>query len=112
MTGPREKSDRKVTAGATAVVVSIIPELLPLATVYLARKRKEISGIRQVAVKADYERLRRMGHDLKGSGGAYGLPQLSALGSRIESAAIACDPEMLQTIIDDLEKFLQSVRLE
>jgi len=112
MIGPRKKNGGKNTGGVTPVVVSIAPELLPLTTIYLDRKRQEIPGIRKMAREADYGSLRRMGHDLKGSGGAYGLPQLSAFGSRIENAAVAGDPEKLLAAICELEGFFRSVRLE
>ena len=38
---------------------------------------------------ADFENLRRQAHQLKGSGGGYGYPDLTDLAARVEQHAIA-----------------------
>jgi len=108
----RRNRDAKKLTCATTILININPELLPHTTSYISRKLQEIPGLLQAAAEADYKRLRHYGHALKGSGGAYGLPQLSIIGAKIETAAISSDLKTAREQILEMETFLRSVRLE
>ena len=61
--------------------------------------------------KKDFERIRKTGHDLKGSGGAYGLDGLSNLGTALEAAAGKKDGDLIEQLLARLEEKLASVEL-
>lgn len=60
---------------------------------YLANRASEIPALLKALDLGDFEFLRRAGHNLKGSGGGYGLVQFSEIGRDLESAASARQPD-------------------
>lgn len=73
---------------------------------YVARRREEIDKLDGALADGDFETLRTIGHNLHGSGGAYGLPPISAMGKRLEQAARAADAAAAATILAELRAFL------
>ena len=50
---------------------------------------ERIERLEAALAEADFENLRRQIHQLKGSGGGYGYPDLTDLAARVEQHAIA-----------------------
>jgi len=50
-----------------------------------------------------------LGHRMKGDGGGYGFDHISAIGDRLEQAAIAQDPAAVTAQVADLKDFLVKV---
>ncbi len=59
----------------------------------------------------DHNYLRVYGHRLKGSGGGYGIPRLTEIGSAIEQAAKRGDTAELQTRLAALEVYLKRIEI-
>lgn len=78
---------------------------------YLQRRREDIDRLRDALAAGDFEQIRTSGHNLYGSGSAYGLDEISTLGQKIENAALAQEPAELRARIDDLEALLDSLKL-
>lgn len=98
-------------AGAAPFVIRADPIVKPLLPGYLANRRKDLERIRDHLAQGDFNALRIIGHDLKGSGGAYGIPPLSELGGRLEQAALANDAEAASRLRAELEAFLDGVTI-
>lgn len=73
------------------IVVRPDPELADLIPEFLASRRADVSHIGALVEAQDGPALRRIAHDLKGCGAAYGFEPISELGARLERAAIAGD---------------------
>lgn len=86
-------------------------DVYPLAKRFLARQERALKGLETAMRSGDFARVKGMGHDLKGSGGAYGLDTLSQLGSQLEAAADAKDAERVGTLLAQLEEKLSRVEL-
>jgi HPt (histidine-containing phosphotransfer) domain-containing protein len=69
------------------------PDVRELLPAFLARRAREAEALAAAIAAGDAEAVRRIGHLLKGNGGSFGLPALSALGERLERAATAADGE-------------------
>ncbi len=78
---------------------------------YLKRRAADIATLREAVASGDFEAVARSGHNLYGSGGAYGLDEISRLGADLEQAGKACAAERARQIIDDLENFIRRVTL-
>jgi len=78
---------------------------------YLDRRRGELAQLREALERSDFELIRRIGHNLRGSGAAYDLIRISALGERLELAAEQSAQGGLTAIIAELEQFLDSVTI-
>ena len=76
-------------AGAerTLAVEPVDPAVKELQSQYVANRYMELAVFREWLQGEDYSSLRRLGHNLRGSGTAYGFPQLTSLGQEIEEAA-------------------------
>ena len=92
-------------------VVQADPVIKSLVPGYLDNRRKDLVTIEQAVAAGDFKRLRKLGHDLKGSGGAYGMAPISALGNIIETAALAADAGKIQEAARQLAAFLKRVVL-
>ncbi|MBF0606098.1 MAG: Hpt domain-containing protein [Candidatus Magnetobacterium sp. LHC-1] len=78
---------------------------------YLSRRRDEIADMKKAMADNDMEKLRDMGHKLKGSGGGYGFDYLTEVGMIIEKAAKAADTTTLATHVQQLAEFLEQVEV-
>jgi len=92
-------------------VVNVDPIIAPLLPDYLANRRKDVQRLGELLAAKDFGGLRKLGHNLRGSAGAYGLPPLSDLGARIEDAAQVQDVATISAALEDLALFLQTVKL-
>ena len=92
-------------------VVKADPLLQPLIPDYLKNRRLDLQRLADGLARKDFALLRKTGHDMAGSGGAYGLPPISDLGRRIEDAAVAGDAAAVAMARDDLQVFLDTVKL-
>ncbi len=70
-------------------IMSIPPEIQARIPTYLARRRQELQAMRDLIGQGDFERIRVLAHNMKGSGAGYGFPELSKLGGEIENSAKA-----------------------
>lgn len=87
----------------------IVRELLPG---YLKRRDEEFIRLKALLASQDFEAIRTLGHNLSGSGGAYGLQTLTEIGRRIEMAAKNSDSTTLSRELEVLGQFLLSVKAE
>ena len=65
-----------------------IPQgLEELAHTYLAKCRREVSNVRALLERSEFDAVRRLAHNLKGSGSSYGFPDITRLGANMERAS-------------------------
>jgi len=63
------------------------PVMQELRAAYLKSLAAKMAEFATASSARDYVTVARMGHQLKGSGQSYGLPQISALGIKMEEVA-------------------------
>lgn len=78
---------------------------------YLGKRRDDIGKLRRALSDRDYETIRITGHNLYGSGAAYGLDEISNLGASIERAANAQDAARIERLIDEMADFIGALRV-
>jgi len=66
---------------------------------------------RDALEREDYAVIRRMGHNLRGSGASYDLVRISSLGAEIERAAERRASAQLSRTVSELEQFVNSVKV-
>jgi HPt (histidine-containing phosphotransfer) domain-containing protein len=62
--------------------------------------------------RKDYDAVYRHGHDLKGTGGAFGREKISVLGRQIESAAKEKKDDVLTFLLGSLKDEIESIQKE
>ncbi len=70
---------------------------------YLEGRKEDVRLLQRAVVNENYELVRMIGHNLFGSGGAYGLEVLSVIGDKLERAAQAKNVEDIRSAIKELE---------
>ena len=63
----------------------------------------------KAAAAKDYDILYRIGHDLKGSGGAFGREKISMIGSQIETAAKEKNDSIVQFLLNSLAEEIERI---
>ncbi len=86
---------------------TVSPEIQKMVPAYLDAWRRELPGLHDALARSDFETVRRLGHNLKGSGTGFGFPGLTALGSRLQEGAVKADPVELGASLAELEAFLR-----
>jgi HPt (histidine-containing phosphotransfer) domain-containing protein len=90
-----------------------VPAGLPpkLVADYLANCRNSLRSLKEALAGKDYDYLRVFGHRMKGCGGAYGFPQLTDTGVRMERWAVARNDRELLDEAAALEQYLSRVEI-
>lgn len=88
------------------------PEVLKeLAPGYLASRRRELPDLRRLLEASDWDRLRVLGHNMKGTAHAYGFVGLTGIGAAIERAAKASDSDTMAEQLLKLSDYLSRVQI-
>jgi CheY-like chemotaxis protein len=83
-----------------------IAALLPK---YLEHRERDFATLGDALEREDYEVVARIGHNLRGNGVSFCIPELSAIGERIEAAARLCSPSDAREPIDELRACLDGI---
>lgn len=89
-------------------VDAVIRPLLPN---YIRRRTVDIELIDAFLSAGDFSEIRRLAHNMRGSGTAYGFPMITELGGRMEEAAVAFDRNTIQESNRQLEKLVARLYL-
>lgn len=84
--------------------VELPPAIRALGPAYLNKRRQEVPLILELLGQADYERIATLAHNLKGTGAAYGFPQISVIGAEMETAAKLGDEDAVRRQVLRLEQ--------
>lgn len=78
---------------------------------YLDHRKDDIDKLKRALAASDFETIRVTGHNLYGSGAAYGLDEISWLGASFEKAADEKDGPRVERLIGELADFLRKLRV-
>jgi len=78
---------------------------------YLRRRKSDLERLRTDLAAEDYAAIELNGHNLFGSGAAYGLEEVSILGAKLEEAAQAKQSKRIEQLIDALDSFVSQVTI-
>jgi two-component system sensor histidine kinase/response regulator len=94
-----------------AVQVTPPPAIADLVPRYLENRRREIGLLNAALESGDFAQIRQLAHGMKGSGAGYGFPELTALGRRLEAAAIRGEESQVQEALRALATYLERVEI-
>ncbi len=93
------------------IIAKVDPDLRDLIPGYLSNRQKDITTINQALRESDFNKIRVLGHSMRGSGGGYGFMPISKIGEGLEIAAKQKDPEQIKSRLAELSDFLKRVTL-
>ena len=92
----------------TVRVDSSLGDLIPL---YLNGRQKDVKDIPRALEQGDFETIRFLGHNMRGSGGGYGFDYITEVGSCLELAAEEKDVEEIRKQILELVNYLEKIEI-
>lgn len=78
---------------------------------YIENRESDIGKLQGALCHEDYETIRVTGHNLYGSGSAYGLDEVSHIGANLEKAADGRDAAGVTRLIDELANYLRDLEV-
>ncbi len=90
----------------TARAWAVDPAIADIVPSYVKARRDEAQELAKLLEKSDWERLRTIGHRLKGNARTYGFAPLGELGARLEEAAQAQDSHAANITVSGIREFL------
>jgi two-component system sensor histidine kinase/response regulator len=79
---------------------------------YLNGRREEVPLLSELLAGCDFERIRILAHNMKGSGAPYGFPKLTEIGAAMEHAAKEVNISELSEQLKSLAEYLERVQLQ
>lgn len=93
------------------IIVEADPDLADLIPGFLDNRRADVGAIRRALADGDFEKVRILGHSMKGAGGGYGFDGISEIGAALEAAGTDCDDGTAARETDALESYLERVEV-
>ncbi len=91
-----------------AYVDSGLRDLIPG---FLDNRRNDTTTISGAVEEGDFETIRVLGHDMKGSGGGYGFDAITDIGQTLEQAAKDQDQTEIRKLVQELANYLERVEV-
>jgi HPt (histidine-containing phosphotransfer) domain-containing protein len=76
---------------------------------YIENRRRDLDGCLDFYRQHDFDKIAKVGHQLKGNGSTFGHPELSTIGKNLEEAAKVQDTDSLSAALKDFRHWLQKV---
>ena len=77
--------------------------------VYLARRQDDLKTMKQALSVGDLQVIQNIGHNMKGTGSAYGLPKITEIGLGLEVAAKRHDATQAAAFLQELESYFPTI---
>ena len=102
---------RRADAGDDERVHIDDPEIAPLVPQFLEHRKADVAMYREAMADGEFARIQSSAHKMKGTGRGYGLAILSRIGGELEVAAHQQDVPRMTQLIDELDGYLQRVKI-
>jgi len=103
---PAESSSEDSLEG----VVLVDPDIQDLVPRFLENQAQNAAQVLELCEQSDFESVRRIGHNMKGTGKGYGFEVISACGASLEQAASREDAEVVTRVAAELSSYLEGLR--
>jgi PAS domain S-box-containing protein len=92
--------------------VRVDPALAEIVPGFLENRRTDLAAIASALVRADYEHVRVLGHNMRGSGTGYGFTRITELGASLEQAAGRGAAEEIRARAAELSRYLDGLHVK
>ena len=114
---PESRKDRPAEAACETPAASATPPLSVISSAvsglvprFLQGKRADLQRLKDALDEGDFETIRILGHNMKGTGNGYGLPAITEIGRNLEAAAKESAASGIQCQIATLSQFLDQMQ--
>ena len=95
----------------TMGLVRVVESLAELVPGFLEGRRRDIDAIAAALERSDYNDVRILGHNMKGSGAGYGFNRITEIGASLEQAAGRRVPEEIRARSAELARYLDGLHV-
>jgi CheY-like chemotaxis protein len=99
----RGSARSRAAARSSATVGRLLPR-------FLENRERDTVAIRRALACEDFDTIATLGHNMRGNGVSYGFPEVSAIGWRLESAALRRDARPVEEELGRLEACIARIR--
>jgi signal transduction histidine kinase/CheY-like chemotaxis protein len=92
-------------------LVRVVASLAELVPGFLEGRRRDIDAIAAALERSDYNDVRILGHNMKGSGAGYGFNRITEIGASLEQAAGRRVPEEIRARSAELARYLNRLHV-
>jgi rubrerythrin len=93
------------------IIVYVRPEIIALIPEFLENRKKDLIALRKAFEQEDYGIISNISFNMKGSGGSYGLNDISSISRSLEEAAHKQNREEIRELIEKLSHYLDDVEV-
>ncbi len=104
-------SDNDAVSQHRKIIVHVDDDLEDLIPGFLQNRENDAKAILKALETGDYETVRVLGHNMKGSGGGYGFDAIADIGLALEQAAKEGNPEEIKKQVNELSTYLARVEI-
>ena len=87
-----------------ATIEDMIPD-------FLEHRRENIRSILDALEAGDYEGVEQIGHDMEGTGGAFGFKGMAQIGRSLKEAALESEAGEVRRLAEELASYLERIRI-
>ena len=95
----------------TMGLVRVLASLADLVPGFLDGRRRDIDAIAAALERSDYDNVRILGHNMKGSGAGYGFNRITEIGTSLEQAAGRRAPAEIRAQSAELVRYLDGLHV-
>jgi CheY-like chemotaxis protein len=110
-----DTSTRSVGASDATLAGDVVhiddAEIAPLVPQFIEHRKADVAMYREALAAGELARIQSSAHKMKGTGRGYGLEVLSRIGGELEVAAHQQDIPRVTSLIDELDVYLQRVKI-
>ncbi len=92
------------------ILVRVDPDLEDIVPEFLEDSWKELEELTRALQTKDYERIRFLGHSMKGVGD-FGFDYMRSIGASLELSAEGMQLEEAERLVEELSTYLESVEV-
>jgi PAS domain S-box-containing protein len=109
LAGPADRAD-PAPAEPRLDLSHVDPDLSDLIPPFFERQVSELQLAKAHLDSGEHDAARRIGHNLKGSAGGYGFPELGSIGAELEAAASSSQADEARRVVDRGLAWLERAR--
>jgi len=93
------------------IVVRLDPLIQDIVADFLQHRRENVPSILDALEAADYEAVENIGHDIEGTGGAFGFVGMARIGRSLRQAAQENSPGGVKRLAEELASYLERLKI-
>ncbi len=97
-------NNQEIVVRVDAAIQDIIPD-------FLRHRDENVASIRDALEAGDFDAVRRIGHDIEGTGGAFGFARMADIGRGLSHASSGAALAEGQGLADELASYLSRLKI-